>query len=302
MTPLDGAHPGSGNLSGRPSSGISGIDTSLHTSISNSSIPAQEAKQYQASSLEEMLKLHPIENITFTNPDEPDVFISEIHNAFSAKAERSKNWQKSYGHALRTARRTGKPIFIWFHDSKSPSSVQLGNEVLEQKDFDAWAQNNLIRLKYDKNEIFPEDQETLQENNSGHRKQKLFSQKKQYVLKAFEHFNVRGLPSIIILYPDGQRMEQIKGYKKGSKNQLLQKIMHCADVGIKQHEEMKEKLIPQGYRSWKGVSNIELFAKLAKYDQKTNDVWLREFDGTMTKTNIKNLSEADRQFLMQQNF
>lgn len=282
-----------GSTGGGMDLGVAGIDIAMPGGMGTAAM--LNAKQIQAQSMEEMMKAAPVGEIFFTDPDNPDADIKEIDDAFSAKVSRKKSWQQSYAAALREARRNGKPILIWFHDSKnSPASISLGREVLTRGDFDSWSNNNLVRLRYDRFEKFAPDKNSTESESSQALKKEL------YVKKAFEHFGVKGTPAIVMLSPDGQRLITIKGYKTNQMNSLMQQIKHTASIGVKQHEDLKKRLAPRGYRTWTGKNDNRIFAQLTRFDEKSGNVWFKEFDGTVTKTKIDMLSPQDQAWLTEQ--
>lgn len=276
-SPKGGA--GTGNLSD-----IANVDTSIHGTMGAAAM--QGAKQIEAKSTEDMLRIASPDKLFFTDPDDPYADIKEIDEAFAAARDRKFNWHQSYQTALREARRNGKPILIWFHDSRnSPSSISLGQEVLSKSDFDAWAKNNLVRIRYDRSERFnPEPGQTANE----------VSKKELYVKRAFEHFGVRGTPALVMLTPDGQYITTLKGYKSGNNRMMIDQIRHNARIGVKQHEDLKKRLSGTGYRTWTGTNKTTIFALPVKFDEQSRTVWFKEYDGTITKTDISLLKPSDR--------
>lgn len=277
-------------------SDVGGIDLSLPGASGAGGM--LDPRYIQASSSEEMLKIAAPEDLTFTDPDKPDAIIPEIEEAFSSAFERKKNWQQNYGNALRQARRSGMPILIWFHDSKnSPSSIALGKEVLSKSEFENWAKGNLVRLRYDRNDKLSASGRDYN-TNEGNAARKM--RQETYIRQAFEHFGVKGTPALVILSPDGQRITTIKGYKAGRADNTLREIKHDVLVASKQFDDLKARLSQKGYRTWFGTNGMQVFALLVRFDKKKGTLWLKEFDGTITKTNIKNLSPDDQLFINEQ--
>lgn len=276
-SPRSGA--GTGNLSD-----FANVDTAIHGTMGAAAM--QGAKQIEAKSTEDMLRIASPENLIFTDPDDPYADIKELDEAFAAARDRKYNWHQSYQTALREARRSGKPILIWFHDSvNSPTSISLGREILTKSDFDSWATNNIVRIRYDKSERFPrEPGQTADE----------VSKKELYVKKAFDHFGVKGTPALVMLTPDGQYITTIKGYKSGNNRVMLEQIRHNAAIGVKQNADLKKRLAGAGYRSWTGKNGVSIFALPVKFDEKSRTVWFKEYDGTTTKTDISQLNPDDR--------
>ena len=72
-------------------------------------------------------------------------------------------------------------------------------------------------------------------------------------------------------------------------------------AGTEKTTSPKEKtLIPKGYRVWTGVNGNTVFAKLSRYSEKTQTLWLQEMDGHQSRTSLKRLSLEDRTWLLEQ--
>lgn len=247
-----------------------------------------QAHQMTASTQEEMLKVDSGATF-FTDAHNPDAPIPGLDEAFAAQKQNSR-WIQSYSAALREAARSGKPILIWFHHSKgSPPSVKLGAELLNTPDFEAWAKENLVRVCYDQAEEFESE-----------RVAKVRDKKKDYVRKAPSVFGVRGTPVLLIMSPDGGRVDTLRGYYNGQRRLYFDQIKNSAGVAVKQYEEFKKSLIPKGYKTWTGINGNAMFAKLSRYTDKDGAVWLQEIDGHLSKTSIKLLSDQDRAWILSQ--
>lgn len=249
------------------------------------------AKQLTASTPEEMLRMQGGDSQAafFTDAHDPDAPIPGLEEAFASQNANQK-WIQSYTQAVREAHHTGKPILIWFHHSKgSPPSAKLGAELFNTPDFEEWAKKNVIRVCYDQGEEFGNEQMGL-----------IAKKKRAYVRKAPSIFGVRGTPVLLIMTPNGNKVDTIRGYYTGQNKLYFDQIKNDVKLATAQYEEFKKTLIPKGYRTWTGRNGNTLFAKLSRYDPENRIVWLQEADGHQAKTSIQNLSEADRTWVMDQ--
>ena len=202
----------------------------------------------------------------------------------------NERWIQSYPTALREAQSSGKPILIWFHHSVgSPPSKKLGTELLHTKEFEDWAKKNVVRVCYDQAEKF--------ESEPVYRKrQKML----EYVKKAPSLFGVRGTPVLLVMSPDGSKVDTLRGYYTGQNALYFDQIKNSVKLAKQQYEEFKKTLIPKGYRVWTGVNGNTVFAKLSRYSEKTQTLWLQELDGHQSRTSLKRLSLEDRTWLLEQ--
>lgn len=249
----------------------------------------QQATQLTASTQEEMLASADSGAVFFTDPYNSDASIPGLDEAFTRKKE-NQRWIQSYSSALREAQRTGYPILIWFHHSKgSPPSRKLAADLLHTREFEEWAKENIIRVCYDQAEEFES------EPNAKKR-----SRMKEYVSKAPSLFGVRGTPVLLIMSPDGTKVDTLRGYYNGQIRLYFDQIKNSDKLANQQYEKFKKTLIPKGYRTWTGANGNTLFAKLSRYSEKDQAVWLQEFDGHQNKTSLRSLSEEDRKWILDQ--
>ena len=249
----------------------------------------QQIKQLTASTQEEMLNSMDSGAVFFTDAHNTNANIPGMEEAFAQRQE-NQRWIQSYAAALREAYSTGKPILIWFHHSTgSPPSRKLGAELFQTKEFEDWARKNVIRVCYDQAEKF--ENERL-----GKKRDRMVN----YVKNAPARFGVRGTPVVLIMAPDGSRVDMMKGYYTGQNRLYFDQIKNSAKLAAQRYDEFKKNLIPKGYRTWTGVYGNTIFAKLARYSDKIQTVWLQEFDGHQTRTALNNLSEPDRKWILDQ--
>ncbi|MEG1508550.1 MAG: hypothetical protein RR373_07955 [Akkermansia sp.] len=285
------------HITSSDSSTSSGIDSYVPGSM-GSATPAPPP--IQATNQKDLLNMIANEDIAFTDPDNPLADIKEIDDAFEGKKLAKLSWTQSYGEALKEARRSGKPILIWFHDSKfSPPSKLLGTELLSTKEFISWCKDRLILICYDKTAQY--SNEKRQDANGKIIDAWAIAEKKQnYIKKAFEHFNVKGAPCIAILAPDGEQIDSWNGYSTGTSKLIFDKIKNSTNLGLDHFDEIKKKFTQLGFRTWAGSNGIEVFAILTRYNEKTSDVWLKEFDGHQIKTKIQKLNKIDQDWIQKE--
>lgn len=248
----------------------------------------QVAQQLTATTQEEMTQTDS-GAVYFTDAHDPDAPIPGLEEAFAQRKE-NQRWLQSYPTALREAQSTGKPILIWFHHSAgSPPSKKLATELLHTKEFEEWAKTNVIRVCYDQAEKF--------ENEPVYKKRKKML---EYVQKAPSLFGVRGTPVLLIMAPDGTKVDTMRGYYTGQGALYFEQIKNSVRLAEKQYEEFKKALEPKGYRIWTGTNGNTLFAKLSRYSEKQHTIWLQEPDGRLSKTTLKRLSSADKNWFFEQ--
>lgn len=277
------------NYSGSQENGLDAATAYTPSAMMGAGPGARQATQITASSQEEMLNKMDSGAVFFTDPHNTEADIPGMEEAFAQKKE-NQRWIQSYATALREAYSTGKPILIWFHHSKgSPPSRKLGEELLQTREFEKWARQNVIRVCYDQAEEFEHER-------IGKKKQQM----QNYVRNAPARFGVRGTPVLLIIAPDGTRTDTMRGYYTGQNRLYFDQIKHSTKLAAKQYEEFKKKLAPRGYRTWTGVNGNTILAKLSRYSDKIQTVWLQEFDGHQTRTFLRNLSEPDRKWILDQ--
>ncbi len=255
-----------------------------------------QAKVEEAQDVKEILAADRNKDIVFTDPDNPYADIKELDDAFNAQNERAKQWQQSFSKALRDARRSGKPILIWFHDSKySPASQLISNELFRSSKFESWAGENLVRVCYDKSATY--EQTPTEKQQDAVVISDLTTKRREYVQRAFSHYGVKGTPNVIVLTPDGRLVNSWKGYSGGNSKSVMDRIKQDVESANRQFESFKGRLRDSGFRDWTGKNGTKIFAKFVRYDKKKNMVWLKEFDGTQFSSSLNLLSDEDRTYV-----
>lgn len=215
--------------------------------------------------------------------DDPRKKIEALDIAFRNKT--SSDWETDFTTARKEAMRQQRPLLLWFADSRrSPNSMQLGSELLNTQEFSDWAASNIIRFRIDANV-----------SDRLHSKAQI--KRKDDLKRLTSRFNVMGYPRVFILTPDGQQIDDMRGYISGAHDSMFRKIKNSSEIALKHYNETKKKLERQGFRSWKGTNGVTTFAKLSKYNIKTGELILQEIDGGFIKSHAKNLSMEDRHWI-----
>ena len=71
----------------------------------------------------------------------------------------------------------------------------------------------------------------------------------EYVKKAPSLFGVRGTPVLLVMSPDGSKVDTLRGYYTGQNALYFDQIKNSVKLAKQQYEEFKKTLIPKGYRS-----------------------------------------------------
>lgn len=122
----------------------------------------------------------------------------------------------------------------------------------------------------------------------------------EYVQKAPSLFGVRGTPVLLVMSPDGTKVDTIRGYYTGQNALYFDQIKNSVKLAGQQYEEFKKTLIPKGYRVWTGLNGNTVFAKLSRYSEKDQALWLQELDGHQSRTSLQKISPQDRKWLLEQ--
>ena len=244
------------------------------------------AVNYNVSTSEELEK---IDNgaegeVYFTDPDNPDKEIEGITAAFESRRN-GNGWMSDYGRAIRFAHREGRPLLIWFHDSViSPKSSQLGEQLLDTPKFNNWCKDRVVRVKLDSGASLKDDKSQARYSRNA-----IESQALKYGLKK--------RPALAVVSPRGKFIVGVDGY-----NGFLQEVDDVIRQGVedceKDMEHYKAKLEPKGYRTWHSAqANMSLFAKLQRFDEQKQLVYLKEYGGRITKTKLSRFSQEDIDYI-----
>ncbi|MGJ8657064.1 MAG: thioredoxin fold domain-containing protein [Akkermansiaceae bacterium] len=215
-------------------------------------------------------------------PEDPDMPIAELEGLVVDDENPLDSWFEDYGKAMKKARVEGKPVMIWFTRTKnSPLCKVLSAELFNNKEFEDWADENVIRLRVDSN---------IQERDTAKRKDR-----ERYVAGLKERYRALGQPVVVIISPRGTEFGKYRGYTPGSAVFYFGRLKNDAGVAQKDHASWQSEMASKGYRSWRDVRGRAVFAKAVRY--RDGVIWLVEPDGKKSSTSVSKLSTEDRQYV-----
>lgn len=226
------------------------------------------------------------DEIIWTNPEDLSENMDELNAVFENK-QQGNGWLTNYGRALKLSRRQGLPLIIWFHDSiTSPKSKELGRALLETPKFDEYCNDRVIRMKIDSGAAI---------DDSGKRSSR-------YSLSSINRlaskYGIDRKPGIVVVTPHGGKVTaRINGM-----GDYLYDVHTEIERGVEKAEEeyknYKKTLKAKGFREWtERRGSATLFAKLMRFDEKNNYVYLKDPGGKVTKTRLESFSKEDISYL-----
>lgn len=243
------------------------------------------------------LNVTPEEDIVFTDPDDPDASLPELTTLLTNAPKHTNPWEESETIAKQRASREGKPLLIWFTDSKnSPFCKALSQDLFSTPDFEKWAAEKLVRLRIDANpggSSFVKDKEiSLSEKESR------MVDVRSYNTRMKKQYKVFGYPSLLMLNPSGEVIGRYRGYKRGQGDYTWGLLKHAETVSTNAYQNWRASLEKKGYREWKDRKERKVMAKLIKYSNGT--LTLIEPDGTRCRTDESKLCDRDRAWISEQ--
>ena len=125
----------------------------------------------------------------------------------SSSPQSDRHWLMDMAQAQQQAAKTNRPILANFTGSDwCIWCIKLESEVFSQKEFQKFAENNLVLLKVD----FPQKRQ---------QPQALKKQNKQLA----EKYNIEGFPTILLLDKDGKVLATT-GYQKGGAGNYIEHL------------------------------------------------------------------------------
>jgi len=210
------------------------------------------------------------------------------------KQPENKSWHTSYTEAMQQSRQTGKPMMIWFTDSRrSPLCRRLSEELFSKSEFEGWASQRLVRLRVDTS-VAPSKRGNLTMSEYDDLK----SRKIKYIEKLKKRYNVRGHPTVTMLSPRGAVVISYRGYKKGDPDYYWGRMKQSLTKAEEDYGSWREKLEKRGYRLWTSRDGRKTFAKLYRF--KPGSITLIDPDGKRGTTSFARLSDADQAWVMSQ--
>ncbi len=238
-----------------------------------------------------IIGLTPEEDIVYTDPDNPDAPIPELATLLATPTRGP--WEESETVARQRSAREGKPLLIWFTDSRSsPMCKALSQELFSTNDFGNWATEKLVRLRVDASAAADDPSLSLDEKLT--REVDL----KQYSDALKKRYKVMGYPSLVMLNSSGEVVGRYRGYKRGDAAFLWGQLKHAEAVSAEAYKGWRAGMEKKGYREWQDRGQRKIFAKLASYSDGT--LILIQPDGTRAKTKESNLSDKDKAWIAEQ--
>lgn len=246
-----------------------------------------------APTAEQVAKITPDEEIVFTDPDNPDAGIPELSTVLDAASVRRGPWERSEPVARRRAMREGRPLLIWFTDSRnSPMCKALSQELFSTPAFEEWAGNSLVRLKVDSHAQVDDPDLSLDE------KQTRLIEIERQAKELKKRFKVLGQPTVLMVNNLGEVIGRYRGYQRGEADYFWGLIRQGEAVFANAYGPWRAGMERKGYREWSDRRGRKVFARLVRYHQGTLD--LVEPDGTRSRTREERLSDKDLEWIADQ--
>lgn len=233
----------------------------------------------------------PESDIAWTDPDNPEAGIPELNTLM--EGPKRGPWEESDKVAFRRASREGKPVLIWFTDSKnSPGCKAIAAELFSKSEFESWVKDRFVRLCVD-SQVRQRDP-NLSMDEAATRE----ANQREFVATLKKRYKVLGHPTVLVLSPDGEMIGRYKGYRTGDADYFWGLLKQGDIVAQKRYGEWRAGLEKKGYREWQDRSGRKVFAKLLAYSD--GKLLLVEPDGVRSKTVESRLSDGDREWIRQQ--
>jgi hypothetical protein len=256
--------------------------------------PASASAGAPASSVRAPVQLTAEEDILFTDPDNPDAKIPELMTLLEANPQRRKGpWEDSESRARKRSMREGKPLLIWFTDSRSsPMCKALAQELFNDPAFNKWAEEHLIRLKVDSYARVTDESISLDD------KETKLIEIRAYAERLKKQYKILGHPNLVLVHPDGSVIGQYRGYKRGEASFRWGQLKQGLSSFQVSYEAWRATMEKRGYRVWADRKGRTVFARLVRYHE--GMLSLVEPDGTRSKTDEKRLCDGDRAWIAEQ--
>lgn len=215
--------------------------------------------------------------------EDPDVAMPGLDELWAA--EPKNDWFESHSQALKEARKEGKPVLLWFADSRSKMSTQaLSDELFSNSKFTTWAAEKVVRLRIDS---------TIEDSDEGR-----LARKRQYVNDLKKRYKVMGSPVVLMLSPRGSVFGKYTGYKSGDSSFYFGRLKNSYRNAVVDYGKWREDLESKGYRIWHDHRGRKVFAKPRAIRNGT--LYLVAPGGSRSKTSLSKLSAEDRSWVEEQ--
>lgn len=248
------------------------------------------------STLPTNFQIVPDEDLIFTDPDNPDAIIPELSMLLAEQGAERGPWEQSDTIARQRAMRENKAMVIWFTDTgRSPMCKALEDELFGTPEFNAWADDKLVRLRIDSNlAAFGRDTDlSLGEAET------LRVDVRNYIDSMRKRYRVMGHPAVVMLDAEGQVLTRYRGYRRGEADVFFGKIRHSESFASRNNESWRKKMEGRGYREWRDArGRVTIFARLVNYHK--GELVLVEPDGRQVRTRERNLSSSDKSWIAEE--
>lgn len=222
--------------------------------------------------------------LIWTDPDNPDADIPGLTAAFENRRQ-GNGWLGNLGRGLKLSRREGRPLLIWFHNSvTSPKSKKLGAHLLDTPKFDYWCKDRIVRVKLDAGA-------GMDETSTGNARYSTSS-----ISNLARRYNLKHVPALIVVDPCGKITARIDGYE-GFVTEVEAELKVGIETAEKNYRAYHAKLSQRGYRDWRSRKGETMFAKLQRYDEKNQIVYLRTPGGKVSRTRLVKFCKEDIDYL-----
>ncbi|MFC4994398.1 thioredoxin family protein [Rubritalea tangerina] len=192
------------------------------------------------------------------------------------------NWYESYNAAMREARKEGKPVILWFTNSRSNTIARaLSDELFSTSSFEDWAEDNVILLRVDSNVV--DDDERRKDA------------KRKYVARLRKQYKVLGAPVVLMLSPRGSQFGKYVGYKTGDPEFYFGRLKNAHRNAMADYANWREEYEAKGYRVWHDNKGRKTFAK--PYSLKDGVIYLKAPDGKRSAFPVRKLSREDQAWI-----
>jgi len=227
------------------------------------------------------------DQIVWSDDFNPEADIA-FDKPFLKPVKNKGGWGVSFEEARRESMTSGKPVVMWFTNQKagaSPACKKLSAELFSKTHFTKWAGDEVVRLRLDLNGG------AKGAGNLGDET----TRKRQYLQNLKKRYRVLGLPTVIVLAPDGEVVEQYRGFTRGQGKSYFQRLKDQVLTQKRNTKFWRSRLERKGYREWTGANGRLMFARLSRYSR--GRLILVEPDGRKSKTTERQLSKKDREWL-----
>lgn len=222
-------------------------------------------------------------NLVFTDPDNPDKPIPELDQVF--EADIVDGWFESYTEAKDAAIKNQRPLILLFTKTEgSPNCAHLEREVWKNEKFKAWADKELVLVKFDL--------------SFGGTLLGEAARKRRYVEGLKKQYKALGVPTVVVLTADGQYVHRETGYVKGRTEFYLDQLKFRVEQAQGEYLATRERYKKRGFRDWRSAKGTTLFAKLLLY--RDGKLLLERLDKERVVVEERLLDKENRDWIAEQ--